>query len=474
MGSKILKNAAWGFVGELVSRVAKAAQLFLIVRLLGPQEFGRFNSALAVAGLFGVFFDFGISTIALREVARGDRTAFRAFAFLKAGVSTIGLLCVVCWSFLGSKENGAGILLVVAAALYLIGSDIPTFVAVSYRARGEFWRETLWRGVLAASQLILCVALLLIKVSTEILVVGLFASTLIAFIPFFVEWGHHVGGPPSLRIHLHSVIECLPIAGSVLVGSIYMNWDVVMLSKYATLDEVGWYSVAVKTVFGLFIMPLHFFSLSTLPVLARQSADGDSSEWKKRWLHAFIMSTAAGALFTLIVSVFSGQLVDLMFGQSVESAGPVLMAYVISGFFFYLYTPLSQRLLIEGRQRLTLSIQVSAALFNLTAVWYLVPKFGVWGAVLSCGLTHAFIASGLFLIIMSRESNDVIRREWHPLCRIGLFLVVSLLLAGLQRWYWSVGAFAVLCVGLHPELRRLIGDGYALFRSVTQFRSSRN
>ena len=71
----LLKNTAWGVLGEFATRGAKIAQVILMARVLGAEEIGRFNYALALAGLFSVMFDFGVVPVAVKELARAPRGA---------------------------------------------------------------------------------------------------------------------------------------------------------------------------------------------------------------------------------------------------------------------------------------------------------------------------------------------------------------------------------------------------------------
>ena len=62
-------------------------------------------------------------------------------------------------------------------------------------------------------------------------------------VPLAREWSQQpaISGVYAGWQGLHSALrQCLPLAGAVLTGSVYMNLDVVMMANQAKMEEVGW------------------------------------------------------------------------------------------------------------------------------------------------------------------------------------------------------------------------------------------
>jgi len=466
----LLKNTAWGVLGEFATRGAKIAQIILMARILGAGEIGRFNYALAIAGLFSVMFDFGVATIAVRELSRDPAgPALRLYGRVKLLSSVVGVLLVV-GAVLLTPMQLADRYLAFGLGFYLAFNDFSAYVVVAYRARGEFWRETAWRVGIAAMQLVAFIGALLLTHQVIWIVVALVAAAILGLAPLIGEWirqplvsGNDVGIGGIVK----AIRECLPLAGTVLVGTVYMNFDVVILGQYVGMEEVGWYSVVVKTIFSLLIMPLHYLQLATLPVFAAELGGGSSSATNNRWLCGFVLSTTAGAMIMLGTAVVANELLTLMFGSAFSAAGPVLVAYVLIGFLFYLYTPLAQWLLLQGRQKWSLFVQALAMAANLVLVPLWVPRWGVWGAVLAAAATHAIIAIGHFILVL--HAGGFSRREegWWSLLRvaIGVTLGISVLKFG------GGGGALTKCVALtlflvcaHQEIAEFFHHTYLRIR----------
>lgn len=467
MSRALLKNTAWGVLGEFATRSAKIVQIILIARVLGAEEVGRFNYALALAGLFSVLFDFGVVTVAVKELAWAPRgAALRLYGRVKlltsmAGVVLIGAAALLTPMPLHDRYLAFGL------GLYLAFNDFSTYVVVAYRARGEFWRETAWRAVFALMQLAACAAALFLTYRVEWVVFALVVTAAFGMVPLAREWIRQPpvsGGNVGLGGIVKAIRECVPLAGTVLVGTVYMNFDVVVLARNVAMEEVGWYSVAVKTIFALLIMPLHYFQLATLPVFAAELGSGSSSATRDRWLRGFVLSTTAGGLLCLGTAVVASELLTLMFGTEFTAGGPVLVVFVLIGFLFYLYTPLAQWLLLQGRQKWTLYVQALAMAANVALVLAWVPRWGVWGAVLAAGVTHAIIALGHFVLVW--YAGGFTRREhgWWSLFRVtvGVTLGVCALQLG-DGWgiVSRVAAVGLFVVCAHREIVALAHHAYA-------------
>jgi len=433
----LLKNAAWGGLGELAARLAKIAQVMIVVRWLGAEQYGRFNHAAAVAGMFAVLFDLGIATIAVREVARNpaNRMVVLEYGALKLISSAVGLALLASWSLVTLPESGER-RLVLLSGFYLWLLDFGAYVFVFYRARQEFWKETAVRLVISILQLAACVIALWLWGDVLYMTAALAVSALLALLPLGFELSRGGGTfQPVPLAHLgRRLKECLPVAGTALVATVYMNYDIIILARHATMVEVGWYSIAVKTVFGILIMPVHFFSLASLPVLSARNAEGDATELSSLWLGYFARTTFVGAALALAVGILARPLLQLAFGREFLPAAPMLLAFVLPCFFFYLYTPLTQWLLLQGKQAWSTAVSAFAALLNIVLVLWWVPLLGVWGATFAAVVTHAFLSCGSMRLVLNDTHFSGREEGWRQVIRTVLAFGLSWLVIRFAPW----------------------------------------
>ena len=65
----LIKNTFWLGALEFFSKILMFVVIVGLVRFWGAEEFGVYNLAFAYVSLFLVFADFGLSTIAIRDIA---------------------------------------------------------------------------------------------------------------------------------------------------------------------------------------------------------------------------------------------------------------------------------------------------------------------------------------------------------------------------------------------------------------------
>jgi len=148
--------------------------------------------------------------------------------------------------------------------------------------------------------------------------------------------------------------------------------------------------------------------LATLPVFAASAAETGPVNINSLWLRGFVLSTSAGAIISVGTAMIASPLLALLFGRDLAAAAPVLIIFSLIGFMFYLYTPLSQWLLLHDRQRVSLWINGVGMLVNIFAVFIFVPVWGLWGAVGAAFCTHATIAIIYYTVVLRHENfpND--------------------------------------------------------------------
>jgi len=456
----LLKNTGWGVLGEFAARGAKIAQTVLIARLLGAEDLGSFNYALSLAGLFSVMFDFGIVTVAVKELARRPNAQiFRLYGRFKLFSSGFGILLVGGAATLASLSP-VDAWLVFGMGLYLALNDLSSYVLVSYRVRGELWRETAWRSATGVLQLVACVGAIVATNQLEVIVAALVAAATLGLLPLVKEWKSQPrchGNEAGFSAMVSTLRQCLPQAGTVFAGTVYMNFDVVVLSRYVSMEQLGWYSVAVKAIFSLLIMPLHYFQLASLPVFAANLEVSIASA-SGRWLRSFLMSSTVGAALCILTAILAEPLLLVLFGKAFLPASPILVMFCAVGFIFYLYAPLSQWLLLQGHQRKTFYILIVAMVTNLSLVSLCVPAWGIWGAVAAAFVTHLSIAAMHAILVFRSSDFAVHRSELRALARlVGGVTSAFLLLYFQTGGPWLSKLLAVVAVGVmaHQEFKSL-------------------
>ena len=396
-GQTVLKNAAWIFVGEGVSRLLKLAATFLIVRQFGPTDFGRFTFAFAVATMLSIAFDAGMVTVVTREYAKdpAKATSLPDMLGLKFTLGAVVMLVAVGVAFAVTGDRTITYMIVVLAAALFVGEIVNLGFAV-IRARQRMEYETLARtasglmlfgivlGILWLAPTLgnISEAYLLAGVGTVAITAGMVANLRL---PLTIRFRPRAWWP-VLRV-------ALPLALYGVATTLYVNMDAAMLGFYGRLTEAGWYGAAIR-VNGVVVVPMSIMGLVLFPALSQL----DGATFNRRWQMWAFGSAAVGVGLVVVLIAAAEPLVRLAFGADFEPAAGVLRVTILGIGLMYAYFPWMQRLIIRDRQVLLLYIVGGAAILNAALNAALIPSFGMYGAAWATVATHAVIFGALVIV----------------------------------------------------------------------------
>ncbi len=215
-------------------------------------------------------------------------------------------------------------------------------------------------------------------VSGEAIIATIFLFALFSMTPsrpFFsaFEAKALLGG--SARLHLNTI-------GSFLLA----QSTILMLSYLATQEEVGWYALAFQTASVLLIIP----QSATLVLYSRMAAAGPNGIWpeqKKVVIRVMAFLTVISA-----VAYFAAPAIVLLAGEKfIQSVDlfrlllPVLLGMSLAQL-------MTNQWIGRGFFLSTTILTLGTALLNILLNYFLIPRFGVNGAVWSMLVAYAGLA----------------------------------------------------------------------------------
>ncbi len=287
MPSRIRKRtAAWeglarGFVlfaaGQVVSLAIGFAVLVVAARTIGPVGIGIYQFAVSVLKYFLLAATFGVTTLAVREVAANPQFGPRILGevlVLQVVLATILFVCLIGLApILAPTPNTAEILDIVGVQL-VVGS-----VACNWFLQA---RERLGRLALAIlfGQLVYGVITPIILVAgmdgvRRYAVMNVTSTALTAVVTLILAI--RLAGRPQLRCSAKALMtrckRSVPFAWSIVMIQIYYTIDFVMLGYIKNAAAVGQYGVAYQIPQGIIALG-SFWIIAFYPHLARRGIVG--------------------------------------------------------------------------------------------------------------------------------------------------------------------------------------------------------
>lgn len=244
----------------------------------------------------------------------------------------------------------------------------------------------------------------------------IFLVASIAIFIKYISW-------PSLAEYVRLLRFGLPFVLFTLVMPVLTFSDRYFLKSFnIELTDIGIYYIAYK--FGMIINMILVMPLQRgwIPMMYKMGIGEKSRQYLRDIM--FYFSTVGVFLF-MVISFFSEELIGVFAGQEYLVGSPIIsvvaFAYLINGFrqFFMAGTVLTDKTIW-----LTLS-SVSGMVINLVLNYFLIRKFGIWGAAWATLISYTLL-SGLVYII----SQNFVRLDWAWKRVFALFSITAIMFAG--------------------------------------------
>jgi O-antigen/teichoic acid export membrane protein len=425
-------------LGDVPAKALNFLTFVYLARVLGVANYGVLEFALSILSYFLLLADGGLELWATREAARGY-----AVRHLAARVIPLRFL-------LATFSFGALLLLLPVLPDYpALTSILLTFgLTLFAQAVSLKWvflgNETMGRvgGGLALAQILFAAAVFgLVDGPTDLLwipALRLFADLAMAayFLRLFVVTYGGFPWPVTLRGASTIGRPALVMGGSQGLGLLSYNFDSMFLGLLLGPTAVGLYNAAYKPVTAALAAPITYY-VGLFPALSRTFATS-KEDFRGAVFSSLQVTTIFALPFGIMTSVFSPQIIHLLFGPAYAGAAPALQVLSWSAVLVTLRGTFRHGLNAAGKAHLELRCSVAAVILNVTLNLLLIPRYGILGAAVA-----TVVADVLCLITLAWYFNrHVIRVDLHsvllrPLAASGLMVGCMALL---QSSFWGLRA----------------------------------
>lgn len=399
---KALGNAGW----LLSDRIFRMGISLLIgvwtARYLGPTLYGQLSYALAFSMLFCPIGDLGLDGVVQREILLYPTSKNKAIgtSFILTAVG--GLLSVVfavTGIFLVRPTDTLTHLLVLIMASGLI---FQAFIAIEYWYESQVQSKKIVAAKFSAFLITNLLKIFILIFHGPLIAfawVGLVEAAIgaLGLVIIYQRDGFSVSNWEfSLTTTLKLLHNSWPIILSGIMTTISMRIDQVMLGEMMGESEVGIYSVAVKLTETWNFLPLVVCS-SSFPAIMNSWA-GDKELFYKQIQKFYNLMAFIGYCIAILVTVFSGLIIKLLFGASYYQSGPLLSVLIWVVVIMNLSSARTLFLISMNWNRLLFVTLLCGTILNILLNYLLIPKYGAMGAAIATIASYWFALHGTCFI----------------------------------------------------------------------------
>lgn len=405
----ILLNTGWLFFDKVVRLAFGVVVSVWIARYLGPSDYGVLSYALSFVAILGSVAGLGLDSLVVRELIGGKRPAEAVLGTacvlrLTGGVVTVALCLVAVLLVHPGDTRLLFITLTLSVGFIFQSLDVIEYWfqagtrskhAVISRSMAFFFMSCLKIFAIVSGASLIVFAMLS---TLEFLMMGL--SLAIAYVRRGGKLIRWTFDPIQAKIYL---ADGWPLALSGMAIIVYMKIDQIMIGKMLGVASVGTYAAAVRLVELWYVIPMAL-TASAFPAIF-EAKSMDPSVYRARLQALYDVLAWIGLGIGLIVSLFSGFIITVLYGEDYSGAAPVLALYVWSAVATFLGVASSQFLVAENYTRVSLYRTLLGMISNFLLNVWLIPAYGISGAATATVISYSVATFSLVLFTSTREQS---------------------------------------------------------------------
>ena len=418
--NRILKNLAAIFFGDMFVKFSGIITAIILARYLGPESYGKYSFVISFAFIFMVFSDFGQNDLIIRDVARDHTLApqyFISSLISKTIFSCLSITFLILLVYLmGYSEEIILYSIVFSASIIFI--TLINSISSILKALERMGHVLLINVISSTALLVFVFAIVYLKGSLlQIIffrVLALFVGLIIGFI-ILIKKVIKLEFLIDLSFIKRLIMNAFPFLTNGIIYAIYLNTDIILLSKIKGELHVGWYTAAASGLFsGLFIIPAAISTI-TYPIFSRQYKEGidnlsNSCNFTIKILIILGVPISVGTF------ILAPQIIHSIFGSRYENSITVLQILAIAISFMFARDPIGFGLAAIGKAKALMWLNIFFLALNIILNLILIPLYAEVGAAITSAIC-IFLSLPAGYYILKREINNlsIVRNYFKPI-----------------------------------------------------------
>lgn len=415
--NKVISNAGWIIGSKIVQSLLALVVTMLTARYLGPANFGLINYAASIVTFMAPVMKLGFDSIIVNELINSpdkEGEIMGTSIVFNLITSVLSIAAIFVFVSIANANERDTIIVCMLHSTLLIAEALEM---IRYWYQAKLLSKYTSLVSLVAYIVVSAYKIYLLATGKGIYWFAIAVTFDYLIIAIILLWLYSRLAPMRLTFKLSTGINMLKSSRYFIVSSmmvtIFAQSDKVMLKFMIGDSETGIYSAAIS---GAAITSFIFAAIldSARPALFEMKLkDQASFELNMRRLYAIIIWLSLAQ--NIVITVFSRQIVSILFGESFAQTSSVLALLVWYTTFSYIGAVRNIWLLAEGKQKHLWVLNLVGASANIIMNCLFIPLWGAMGAALASLLTQIItnVVLGYFIQPI-RYNNTLLVESVHP------------------------------------------------------------
>lgn len=296
-------------------------------RYLGTSNFGIISFATAIAGLFAIFTDLGLSTLTIREVARDKSQTAKYLGnhgSIKLILSITTMILLILYVNLGHFDGMTHLVVYIIGSSVIIDAFGGTFTSM-FRA----YEQMEYQSIAEIINAIIMFAGVMICIFMNLGVIGIamiyLISSIVVMIYNFLMCSRNYGlihFQHDFSFWKHLIWTAFPLAITSIFALISFKMNTIMLNMLTTNSVVGEYTAAFNLMQALIFIPT-VYSTAILPLFSKLYVDSQEMldyAYKKSLKYMSLLSVP----ISMGTMILARKIILFMYGPGYINTVPIL------------------------------------------------------------------------------------------------------------------------------------------------------
>ena len=406
---KYFKNTSWLFTERIIRILVSFVVTVFVVRHLGPGDFGLLSYAISFFFLFSAITVLGLENITVRELVKHpqNRDKLLGSVFLLRLVGGLAAIILIVLTLYISGESTSTSLLIIIISVSAVFQPMGV-IDYYFRAEVKVKYSTYVFLISVLTTSALKILLIILEAPLIYFALAYTVEFVVNAMGFLFAYNFNRLKTRNWKFSKSIAVSLLkdswPLLFAGLVISIYSKIDQIMIRNMLDNKELGFYAAAVRLSEAWYFIPVALTN-SLFPAIVNAKKSSEKF-YNNRMQKLYDILAWISLAIAIPVSIFSCEIINIIFGQEFYPAAPVLTIYIWAGVAVFLSLATSQYIIIENFSKLSLYRNSAGMIVNVALNFLLIPVYGIIGAALATLISYSFIT---FSIIFSPRASQQVK-----------------------------------------------------------------
>lgn len=400
----LLKHSSVYGIGTIFAQAAGFLLLPFYTNYLTPHDYGVAALVETSISIIAMVASLGLSQSVTRFYSEGKDEKDKKIVITTTYVIT-WLICIICIPILFFLSIPLSELLFHKPEYgrYFMLSSIAMFVGFNVEIGFNYLvlkaRSTLY-VILSLLNTVTLIAFNVYFIAFQRSgLIGLFYSTLITKVLFSILLTIPILTIIKLkfspRLGLRMIKFSIPLGFATMFRIFTNESDKFFINHFFSPIETGIYGVAGKIATSVHILITTTFLQSYQPIRFEIAKDANGPRTYGAIFEHYLLAIGS---FGLLISIFSNDIIRLLTTKAFYPAAAYIPPLILTWIFFGMKYHLENGILISMKPRYISYISGASSFTNVALNFILIPRWGIWGAIISSNISNIILVGASFFI----------------------------------------------------------------------------